>query len=280
MKNFLCCMLVILFVFISLAGCMSKEKSDMSQNIETSDEMNSAGESTDLYVFIAASLKNSMEEIKTLYAKKNPNVNIIYNADSAGTLQKQIEEGAECDVFFSAATKQMTELDSKGMVEKNTVKNLLQNKVVLIKPKGSHTSITGFENITNAKNIALAGEDVPVGAYAREIFKNIGNLDDVMKMEINECSNVTAVLAAVTEQSNEAGIVYATDAESVSDSVEIITTASEKFFDKPVIYPVGQIINKDADESEKNAAKEFIDYLASDEAHQVFRDYGFTIYQE
>lgn len=264
--------IITVLILFSCTGCESK--SQKAQEVTTSQN------SIDLYVFIAASLKDSMEEIKTLYAKENPNVNIILNADSAGILQTQIEEGAECDIFFSAATKQMNALEEEGLVERNTIRNLLNNQVVLIKPKDGKTEVTGFDSITKAKNIALAGEDVPVGTYAREIFKKMGVFDDVMKMEINEGSNVTAVLAAVSEKSNEVGIVYATDAQSVAESVEVIATAPKDALETPVIYPVGQIVNEDADEKEKKAAQEFLEYLSSDIALDVFKKNGFTIFQE
>ena len=87
----------------------------------------------------------------------------------------------------------------EGLVREDSVVDLLENKVVLIKPAGGETKVTGFENISDAKNIALAGEDVPVGQYAREIFTNMGIMEDVESMEINEVKNVTEVLAAVSE---------------------------------------------------------------------------------
>ena len=130
--------------------------------------------SGDLYVFIAASLANAMDEIQKDFNEEYPDVNILFNADSSGTLQTQIEEGSRCDIFFSAATKQMDALVDEELAKKDSVVDLLENKVVLIKPKDGETKVTGFENITDAKNIALAGEDVPVGQYSREIFKNLG----------------------------------------------------------------------------------------------------------
>ena len=175
-----------------------------------------SGEKTEVYAFIAASLKNTMEKIKEDYEADHPDVTIIYNADSSGTLQKQIEEGAECDIFFSAATKQMKALEDGGLLVDGSVTNLLTNKIVLIKPSGMETKVTGFDNITEASSLALAGEDVPVGQYARQLFTNMGMLDKVMAMEINEGANVTAVLTAVAEGSNEVGIVYATDAASMA----------------------------------------------------------------
>lgn len=232
--------------------------------------------SGDLYVFIAASLSNAMEELQTDFNKEYPDVNVIYNADSSGTLQTQIEEGARCDIFFSAADKQMNALVDEKLAEKDTVVDLLENKVVLIKPKGGETKVTGFENITDAANIALAGEDVPVGQYAREIFTNMGIMDKVNEMEINEGKNATEVLAAVKEGSNEVGVVYATDAASVADDVEIIAEAPADALKTPVYYPVGLTVDSEASDSEKAAAEAFLEYLQTDDTMEVFKKYGFA----
>ena len=229
--------------------------------------------------FIAASLSNAMEEIQKDFNETYPDVEILYNADSSGTLQTQIEEGARCDIFFSAADKQMNALVDEDLAKKDTVEDILENKVVLIKPKDGETKVTGFENITDAENMALAGEDVPVGQYAREIFNNLGIMDDVNKMEINECKNVTDVLAAVSEGSNEVGVVYATDAASVTDKVDIIAEAPTDSLKTPVLYPVGLIEDKEASEDDTRAAEAFLDYVESDAAIKVFEDYGFTAYE-
>lgn len=239
-----------------------------------------ATEQTELYVFIAASLSNAMAEIQTLFNAAHPEVKILINADSSGTLQTQIEEGATCDIFFSAATKQMTALDEEGLVVDGTVKNLLENQVVLIKSMGAQTNVTGFENITKALSLALAGEDVPVGQYAREIFTSLGNIEDVLAMEINEGANVTAVLTAVSEKSNEVGVVYATDAASMPEDVEVIAVAPQGTMKKPAIYPVGQIVNTKTTDAKTAASEAFLEFLSSDEALDVFESYGFTIYAE
>ena len=235
--------------------------------------------SGDLYVFIAASLANAMDEIQKDFNEEYPDVNILFNADSSGTLQTQIEEGSRCDIFFSAATKQMDALVDEELAKKDSVVDLLENKVVLIKPKDGETKVTGFENITDAKNIALAGEDVPVGQYSREIFKNLGIEDEVNKMEINEGKNVTDVLASVSERSNEIGIVYATDAASVADKVDIIAEAPEGSLETPVLYPVGLTVDAEASDEEKTAADAFLAYLQTDDAMKVFEDYGFAEYK-
>lgn len=229
--------------------------------------------------FIAASLSNAMEEIQKDFNETYPDVEILYNADSSGTLQTQIEEGARCDIFFSAADKQMNALVDENLAKKDTVEDILENKVVLIKPKDGETKVTGFENITDAANIALAGDSVPVGQYAREIFDNLGITDEVNKMEINEGKNVSEVLAAVSEGSNEIGIVYATDAASVADKVDVIAEAPADALKTPVLYPVGLIKDKEASEDDTAAAEAFLEYIKSDDAMKVFEKYGFTAYK-
>ena len=259
---------------IMLAGAMAAGMSAGSVQAAAAEDA-----SGDLYVFIAASLSNAMEDIQKDFNKEYPDVNILFNADSSGTLQTQIEEGSRCDVFFSAATKQMDALVDEELADKDSVVDLLENKVVLIKPKDGETKVTGFENITDAENIALAGEDVPVGQYSREIFKNLGIEDDVNKMEINEGKSVTEVLASVSEGSNEIGVVYATDAASVADKVDIIAEAPAGFLETPVLYPVGLTIDSEASDSEAAAAKAFLEYLQTDDAMKVFEEYGFAQYK-
>ncbi|MBW4848437.1 MAG: molybdate ABC transporter substrate-binding protein [Lachnospiraceae bacterium] len=283
-------MMAAMFAAGTVAGCGStgtkatqadqttakEETSKVEETTKAAETTEAKAEKEDLYVFIAASLKNTMEKIKETYEKDHPNVNIIYNADSSGTLQTQIEEGAQCDVFFSAATKQMDALKEGGFVVDGSISNLLENKIVLIKPKDGKTEVTGFDNITKASSLALAGEDVPVGQYARKLFTNLGTLDQVMKMEINEGANVTAVLTAVAEGSNEVGVVYATDAASMADKVEIIAEADNSMID-PAVYPVGLIIDKEASEGQVKAAADFKEYLVNDEGvMKLFTDAGFA----
>lgn len=294
MKKYLSIVIALLLVFSLFTGCTEKSTATenngdsaaptISQGVSATtaptvtDAATDTIAQTEVYVFIAASLSNAMTEIADLYRQTQPNVKITFNADSSGALQTQIEEGAECDLFFSAATKQMTTLSDEGYVDAASIVDLLENKVVLIKPTGAKTKVTGFENIDEAKSLALAAESVPVGDYARQIFKNLGIWDKVQKMEINEGSNVTAVLSAVSEGSNEVGVVYETDAESVKDSVEIIATAPDNSLESPVIYPAGLVENKEADGVQKTAAKDFLTFLSSDTALAIFEKYGFTIH--
>ena len=225
-------------------------------------------------VFIAASLKNAMEEAEKVFESENPGIDIIYNADSSGTLQKQIEEGADCDIFFSAAKQQMDGLSAQGYIEEE--RDLLENKLVLIKPKGAQTEVTGFENADKASSIALGGESVPAGMYARKVFEKLGNLDSVMSGTVNECVNVTAVLSAVSEGANEIGAVYKTDAASAGDKVDIIAEAADDMLEEPVIYPVGLVKNKITGEEVSEETRKFYEFLQTDEALNIFEKYGFS----
>ena len=264
-KKFIAAMMAgALSVGMLSTGVFAAETSDLKGEVNT---------------FIAASLSNAMEEIQKDFNETYPDVEILYNADSSGTLQTQIEEGARCDIFFSAADKQMDALVDEDLAKKDTVEDILENKVVLIKPKDGETKVTGFENITDAANIALAGDSVPVGQYSREIFENLGITDEVNKMEINEGKNVSEVLAAVSEGSNEIGIVYATDAASVADKVDVIAEAPADALKTPVLYPVGLIEDKEASEDDTAAAEAFLEYIKSDDAMKVFEKYGFTAYK-
>ena len=280
MKKRVLATLLAMSMVLGLVACGSKSDSKDDKKEETKTEAKADdAEDVELQVFIAASLNTAMTDIAKRYEKEHPNVKIVYNADSSGTLQTQIEEGARCDIFFSAADKQMDALVDEDLAKKDTVEDILENKVVLIKPKDGETKVTGFENITDAANIALAGDSVPVGQYSREIFDNLGITDEVNKMEINEGKNVSEVLAAVSEGSNEIGIVYATDAASVADKVDVIAEAPADALKTPVLYPVGLIEDKEASEDDTAATEAFLEYIKSDDAMKVFEKYGFTAYK-
>lgn len=247
-------------------------------------------EGTEIQVFIAASLSTVMEEVAAKYNEQHPNVKITYNADSSGTLLTQIEEGYACDVFFSAAQKQMNTLeeDDKLVVE-GTRSNVVNNQVCVITLKDSGTKVTGLKDIGNASSIALADGSVPVGKYTRQAMVNAGMLkevDDVSKIttqevseqlggvEISEQSNVSKVLAAVTEGSCEVGTTYFSDTYGFEDKVEILEKVPYDLTGN-VIYPIAQIVNDEADDAEKAAALDFVNFVTSDEAKAIFEKYYF-----
>jgi molybdate transport system substrate-binding protein len=175
------------------------------------------------------------------------------------------------DVFMSAATTQMNNLVSGGFVTAGAVKPLLENKIVLIKTTGTSTPVTGFQNITAARVIALGDPaSVPAGQYAQEVFTSLGSWDAV-KAKASLGTNVTEVLNWVGAGSAEVGVVYATDAVSTKN-VEIIAEAPAGSLARPVLYPVA-VVSASAHAGE---AQLFVDFLASPEALEVFRAYGFS----
>lgn len=260
MKRIISMVLVLLVVF-SLSGC--------SKN-ETAPEASAEPETT-ILVAAAASLKNCMDkEIIPMFTEKRPNIKVNATYDSSGKLQTQIEEGADVDVFFSAAMKQMNALNDKGMIADNSIVELLENKIVLIVPKGSQVPMSKFEDIVNAQTIAIGDpESVPAGQYAKEALENLKIWDKVSALS-SLGTNVTEVLNWVSEGSAEAGIVYATDAAS-NEKVEIKAEAPSGSVSK-VIYPVGIVKSSE----KQDAAKAFTDFLQSEEALKVFQSYGFT----
>lgn len=269
----------VLLVAIMAAGmmaCGSKEEAEEAEEAE-------------IQVFIAASLNTVMTELAEMYNEEHPEVTITYNADSSGTLMTQIEEGYECDIFFSAAQKQMDQLEEDGLVVDGTRANVVNNQVVVVTLKDSDTKVTGLENIGDAENIALAGGSVPVGKYTRQALVNLGILEEAEDVaaittqqvsdalggvEISEQDNVSKVLAAVVEGSCEVGTTYYSDTYGYEDDLTILETVSYDLTGN-VIYPIARIINSEADDAQTKAAEDFLAFILSDEAKAVFDAYYF-----
>ncbi len=249
-------------------------------------------EAAEMQLFIAASLEGVFQEIIPLYKEYQPNVTIVYNADSSGKLRTQIQEGFACDVFFSASTSQVETLEDEGYVVDGTRVDLLCNKLALITLKGSGTEVTGYADLAKAKSIALADGSVPAGKYSRQLLISIGVLDGAKEAkdyttaeiaealggaEINECSNVSKVKEAVKEGANEVGSVYYSDAYCVKDFVDIIEVADSSLTGD-IVYPVCRINNPEAAAAESAAADDFIAFLQTDAAKAVFEKFMFIIY--
>ena len=230
-----------------------------------------------------------MTELAEMYHEEHPEVKITYNPDSSGTLLTQIREGYECDIFFSAAQKQMDDLEADGLVEEGTRADVVNNQVVVVARKDSGTSVTGLENIGDAESIALAGGSVPAGRYTRQALINMGMLpetDDPASItteqvsealggvEISEQDNVSKVLAAVVEGSCEVGTTYYSDTYGYEDDLDILQAVSYDLTGN-VTYPIARVVNEEADEAQSAAADDFLAFILSDEAEAVFESYYF-----
>ena len=262
------------FMVLPLAGCGTSQATETKENAEAAE--------VTLNVFAAASMTETLTEIQEMYKEVAPNVTLVFNFDSSGTLKTQIQEGADCDVFISAAQKQMNQLDKDADPEVNTEGldyvlegtriNLLENKVVLAVPDGNPKGIESFADLGTDKLslLALGNEDVPVGQYSEEILTNLGMLDQLeQENKITYGSNVKEVTTQVSEAAADAGIIYATDAYSAGLSV---VAQADDTMCKQVIYPAAVLnISENQD-----AAEAFLDYLKTDDCMKVFEEVGFT----
>lgn len=245
----------------------------------------SKGEKKEIIVFAAASMTETLNQVKDVYEKEN-NVTITYNFDSSGTLKTQIQEGADCDLFISAGQKQMNQLDLSSDKEINkeglnfvagdTRLNLLENKVVLVVPEGNPKGIESFDDLAarlaeGSILMAMGNSDVPVGQYTQKILNFYGLDEEALAKSgvITYGSNVKEVTTQVSEGSVDCGIVYCTDA--FSAGLTVIDSASKDICGQ-VIYPAAVL------KTAKNpdAAKAFLDYLTGSEAMAIFEAVGFS----
>ena len=246
----------------------------------------SAAAETELVVFAAASLTETLTKIGERYEEENPDITLAFNFDSSGTLTTQIEEGADCDVFLSAGQKQMNELDILADEEKNPDRldfvkedsriDLLENKVALVVPEDNPKKIESFSQLADLLRdgeilMAMGNADVPVGQYTQKILEYYGlNEEELARAgKITYGSNVKEVTVQVLEGSVDCGVVYCTDA--FSAGLDVTDSATAEMCGQ-VIYPAAVMKNS----SDSEAAQAFLDYLGTDEAMDLFEEVGFS----
>lgn len=275
-------MTVCSLMLTALFGC-----GQASQTADGAQDTQSA-QMTELTVFAAASMTETLNQIAEDYKTVDPNVSLTFNFASSGDLLSQIREGADCDVFISAAPKQMNALDGslKDDADKNpdgldelldgTRIDLLENKVVLAVPEGNPKGIESFDKLADQLGagevfLAIGNSDVPVGQYTRKIFAHYG-LDEQSLTDagvLTYGSNVKEVTTQVSEGAVDCGIIYATDAYSAG--LESVDEATADMCGQ-VIYPAAVLRNS----AHPDEAKAFLDYLTGEDAGRVFESVGFT----
>lgn len=284
-KRLVSCMLVLAMAVSMFAGCGKKDdtkaKDDTKQEESKEDE-----EPVELIVFAAASMTETLTQLGDDYMKEHKNVTIQYNFDSSGTLKKQIQEGADCDIFISAGQKQMNQLDKDASADVNTEGldfvlegtrfDILENKVALAVPEGNPAGINSYDDLTakladGSIKMAMGNSDVPVGQYTQKILTYFGLNEDelVAAGAITYGSNVKEVTTQVSEAAVDCGIIYATDAYSAN--LKVVDTATKDMCGQ-VIYPAAVMKTTKNEE----AAKAFLKYLTEDTANKVFEGVGFT----
>lgn len=266
-----------------LTGCGS---TNTNTNADSGSAASDSGKKTELVVFAAASMTETLNQIKTDYEAQHKDVTLTYNFDSSGTLKTQIQEGATCDVFISAAQKQMDQLDASkdetanpeklDFINSDSRMDLLENKVVLVVPENNPKNINSFDDLKGKLEsgdvlLAMGNSDVPVGQYTQKILQYLG-LDEKALADAGEItygSNVKEVTTQVSEGSADCGIVYYTDAYSAG--LKVVGEATEEMCGK-TIYPAAVMKNSEHPEQ----AQEFLAYLSSDAAAKVFEKVGFA----
>lgn len=250
-------------IFLSLTLCFSLISCSLSNN-------KSKNKKSQLTISAAASLKEAMSDIQTEFNAENPDVHLTYNFGSSGSLQKQIEQGAPCDLFISSGQSQMNALEDKELILNDSRKDLVKNSLVLIGSENSNIQSVNELTSDKIKHVAM-GEpsSVPAGKYADEVLNSL-NLKDILNSKLVYAKDVKEVLSWVASGNAEAGFVYNSDT-TVVDSVKIVETVSEEYH-SPINYPVAVIkASKNID-----SAKLFEEFLFSDKAKQIFEKYGYS----
>lgn len=280
MKKLLSLILALALVF-SLAACGSK--TDDTNTDDTQGDANT--ESVDLVVFAAASMTETLTEIAEMYKEVAPNVNITYNFDSSGKLLTQISEGADCDLFISAAPKQMNAMDGSLIDDKDKNPDgldlivtdsridLLENKVTLAVPEGNPKGVESFDQLAELLKsgdvmLAIGNSDVPVGQYTQKIFAYYGLDEAALTDCLTYGNNVKEVTTQVSEAAADCGIIYATDAYSAG--LTVVDSATVEMCGQ-VIYPAAVLKGE-----KEEAARAFLAYLETDDAMTVFERVGFS----
>ena len=288
MKKFLSLALA-LALGVSLTACGGGTAAQPSQEPSSDPSQAVPSENTEnveVIVFAAASMEATLTEIADLHKEVAPNVTLTFTFDSSGTLKTQIEEGAPCDIFISAAQKQMNQLDSadttgtnEGLdfVYSDTRIDLVENKVVLAVPDDNPKDIQSFQDLATDKLslLCLGNDDVPVGAYSLQILDTLGI--DIAGLEadgkVTYASNVSEVANQVKEGAVDCGIIYATDA--FTYELNVVDKAAADMCDQ-VIYPAA--VMKSGTTEAAEAAQAFLDYIHTDaDAIAILEGVGFTV---
>ncbi len=259
---------LILIACLGIAGCAQTSTPSAAEAPSASA---TPDEPIELTVSVAASVQDAMKEVQAAYQETAPNVTIVYNFGSSGSLAQQIAQGAPVDAYLSAAPKWMDDLAAQGEIVEGSRKDLLLNSLVLIAPKAA-SGVTGFADLATDKVSKIAiGEpaSVPAGEYAKESLTAL-NLFEAVQPKLVLGKDVRQVLAYVETGDVDAGLVYATDAR-ISDQVRGVTNAPAETY-SPIVYPVAALKGEDAE-----AAQAFINFLSTDEAIAIFEEYGFTV---
>ncbi len=280
-KLYCVCVVCVALIFV-LAACSNEKKLDANTSIE------------EINLFVASSLTSSIEEIIQEFEKENPNTKVIVNADSSGKLKTQILEGFDCDLFFSASSREVDELIKANLIKKEDSVDVLENNLAIIGFKNSEYKIENLADIQSVNSIALAYGSVPVGFYTRKALIAEGILngayddkesikaitgvelaDALGSVMISEQANASTTITAVAEKSTDIGFAYTSDVNR-NENTKIILKISKDLTGE-IVYPLANIkpsaeISKEHIES----VQKLFEYLQSEKAKVIYKKYGFS----
>lgn len=278
------CLLLALIAGTTLTACTKKDTTD-EKATEAKKEVN---------LFIAASLSDAVGELVKVFEAQNTDVKVVVNADSSGKLKSQIMEGFDCDIFLSASTKEIKELNEKGMLVDNSTMDLLQNQLAIIAYKDYDGAVKGLDSVKDAKSIALPYGSVPAGFYARkaliaEGILKVENQDNkavkaitgktvseaLGGITISEKENVSVALSSVAEKSTEIGFVYVSDVKR-NENVKIVSTIDVEKTGK-ITYPIAKVKSKKDTKDKTEIIDKLYKALSDDKAKKVYEKYGFKV---
>ncbi|MGQ0793339.1 MAG: molybdate ABC transporter substrate-binding protein [Deltaproteobacteria bacterium] len=253
-------MLILLLLF---AFCINA----LSDSIAIAEEP--AGE---ILVSAAVSLKGAFVEIAALLEGER-GAKVVFNFGASGVLQKQIENGAPADVFASAAEKQMNELESKGLIQKNTRRNFAGNVLVIVVPPDAkfHPASAAELDSDKLAKIAIGNpKTAPVGEYAREFLMKVGIWERIEpKLVFSE--NVRQTLDYVERGEVDAGVVYQSDIAG-GGAKAVRSAVVPHLLHSPIIYPIAVVRGAKNPE----LARKFITLISSRKGRGILKKHGFT----
>ncbi|WP_420110893.1 molybdate ABC transporter substrate-binding protein [Pseudactinotalea sp.] len=213
-------------------------------------------------LYAAASLEAAFTDLIVEFEQQNPSISVeppVY--DGSSTLVTQLTEGADADVFASAAEANMQDLVAEGLNDGEPVL-FATNTLVIAVPPGNPLGIEDLADLDGLDYVVCAPE-VPCGAATQTLFEGAGTSVDAVSQE----QNVTAVAERVARGEVDAGLVYATDIATRSDVLEaVVPSNADEVVNR---YPITTLVGAD------EAASVFVDFVLSDDGQAVLEEYGF-----
>ena len=225
----------------------------------------------EVVVFAAASMTETISSLGERFEEKT-GLPVIASFAGSGTLARQISEGAPANVFVSANMKWLQFLDDEKMLVPGSLVTMASNSLELVAPKETPEvmdfDVAKLPELLGDGRLAIGDpESVPVGTYSKGALENLGLWEDVQKKAVM-LPNVRAVLALVERGEVPYAIIYGTDLK-LAKNIRLVTTFPEESH-PPIVY--GMALIKDHD---THSAKQFYDFIQSDEGGEIIRSFGF-----